>query len=378
MGAGMTKFSSEEVISIASRFESGDRAYAMADEYNCGVSAIYRAIRSQGVRVGRGLPVRDDAFTTMSPEVAYWIGFLLADGNVHHDKRTGRAGRISLALSPIDEAHVLRFGTFINYVGAIERRPTYTRIAFTSRRIAADLASYGVVPKKSLIASVDPRLAEDRDFWRGMVDGDGSVALGSDGYARLMLCGTEAVCEAFRRYITSRIATRSRVRKLEGRQVWAIEVHGNGAAVIVRLLYDGAAVALPRKASIASQIPSVSPRFSLERGPLRPPRRYPKPRSIGDRGVAALRHMMSGEEAVVSGLSAWVDAERFAVSTIYKLLAVTALTDVSDEGGLCRYAINSTGRAILSRPQLADEIAVALCAGRNFTIRDNQIREIDT
>ena len=99
---------------------------------------------------------------------------------------------------------------------------------------------------------------------------------------------------------------------------------------------------------------------------------------LTDRCLYALRLMRdTGEEIVQDGLAVYVGEEAFGVRTVTALLRVMAIKDVSDVKGLRRYVINDAGLGILERPVLADEITAAFIAGRNFTIRDNRVEEID-
>ena len=63
--------------------------------------------------------VNDHVFDTIdTEEKAYWLGFLYADGNVHH---TNNSWRIELTLQEQDLEHVQKFGKFVS----CEKEPKY-------------------------------------------------------------------------------------------------------------------------------------------------------------------------------------------------------------------------------------------------------------
>lgn len=98
---------------------------------------------------------------------------------------------------------------------------------------------------------------------------------------------------------------------------------------------------------------------------------------LSDRCLYALRLMRDNdEEMVADGIHVWIGGERFSWRTAGDLRADMSVTDTSDGAGLRRFVINSTGRAILERPELADEITVALLSGEPFTIRGDRIELI--
>lgn len=97
---------------------------------------------------------------------------------------------------------------------------------------------------------------------------------------------------------------------------------------------------------------------------------------LSRRATEALRLMRdTGEELVAEGLVVWIGEERFSARTRLALLEAMAISDVShtSDRSFRRYIVNSTGRAILERPELADEIKIALAKGEPFTIRDNRV-----
>lgn len=111
-----------------------------------------------------------------SEEKAYFLGLLIADGNVFKDN-TGRQASISITLDLEDEYMLLKFkevlqaNTNIGYDGR-----GCGQIAVRSDIMANDLQQYGVVPRKSLLTYL-PNI-EDKymnHLMRGILDGDGSI-----------------------------------------------------------------------------------------------------------------------------------------------------------------------------------------------------------
>lgn len=77
-------------------------------------------------------------------------------------------------------------------------------------------------------------------------------------------------------------------------------------------------------------------------------------------------------EIVVDG-TAWVGYTQIHRSTVTELLRIMAVSDTGEGNGIERYRLNGTGRAILARPAIEDEIRAAMLAGGSFSIVDNKV-----
>jgi len=123
--------------------------------------------------------VRHDAFDEISQDAAYWIGFLFADGSVSSD---GQSGRVSVRVSERDRNQLVKFRTFLgsthkvgnapagNY-GGYRSKPS-VRISIPSVRLSQQLLSLGRYQ-----GPINDLLIQSSDFWRGVVDGDGSLGI---------------------------------------------------------------------------------------------------------------------------------------------------------------------------------------------------------
>ena len=88
--------------------------------------------------------------TINSEEKAYFLGLLIADGNVFKDA-TGRQASISITLDLEDEYMLLKFKEVLNAntnIGYDGRG--CGQIAVRSNLMPMDLEQYGVIPRKSL------------------------------------------------------------------------------------------------------------------------------------------------------------------------------------------------------------------------------------
>lgn len=112
-------------------------------------------------------------FKEITKESAYWIGFIAADGCVD-DK-----GRVRIGLQKSDINHLRKFAKFIGSDHKIsEDKEKRCDIEFTCREMVADLAQYGIVPRKSVTYHPgDLKIYEKylREFFRGWFDGDGTI-----------------------------------------------------------------------------------------------------------------------------------------------------------------------------------------------------------
>ena len=74
----------------------------------------------------------------------------------------------------------------------------------SSRRIVDDLGRHGVVPRKTLAGvPASDALAAHPDFWRGMIDGDGTVGLARGKYGPVLsLCGSPAIMAQFADFLS--------------------------------------------------------------------------------------------------------------------------------------------------------------------------------
>jgi hypothetical protein len=120
-----------------------------------------------------------------SPEKAYWLGYLYADGWVSY--RSGKPKEIGLACHPEDAYHLHKFREAIAYWGTIVTRTNKsslgknpTRLStfrVTQQLFALYTVKAGVVQRKSNCLALTPAcLTFPSHFVRGYFDGDGSLS----------------------------------------------------------------------------------------------------------------------------------------------------------------------------------------------------------
>lgn len=139
-------------------------------------------------------------------ENAYFLGLLIADGNVFKDN-TGRQASISITLDLEDEYMLLKFKEILNAntnIGYDGRG--CGQIAVRSNIMAKDLEQYGVVPRKSALTYL-PQIDDTymNHLIRGIFDGDGSIRAietkQNNRFAHyISFCGTHQLMEDISNY----------------------------------------------------------------------------------------------------------------------------------------------------------------------------------
>jgi hypothetical protein len=196
-------------------------------------------------------------------ESAYWIGILMADGSISEIKTHANGGitpYVVLKLQIKDIDHLKKFKVFVGSDHPIsiytdKREKVSCRVGFSARKMAYKLAEYGVTPRKSLIAEIKGGLEHNRDFWRGVVDGDRYLSKG--GRPVLNLLGSERLIAQFKSFIENALGKPIPAKSVKKGSIYSIT--GHTALQVVKTLYYQCFIALKRKLERAQLMLSKLP-----------------------------------------------------------------------------------------------------------------------
>jgi transposase-like protein len=238
-------------------------------------NALYRALERLGIAERLGMERHriignEAAFEHAegNPVAAYWVGLLMADGSIRAKMDKGLG--LCLSLSGDDGGHVRELAAWLEWPGGVREYPeskfrqngkTYsknrrTEFVATSIKMAADLAAYGVVIRKTKTARAE-RLAGSRDFWRGVACGDGGISIGQGNRIQFFLCGTHALMEQFANFVSDRLGFRPSVYRRSA-CLSVVQAKTRPAVQIIRLLFQEGDVALHRKAELARRVQEIT------------------------------------------------------------------------------------------------------------------------
>ena len=217
--------------------------------YGIDRTRVWQIVKQKRVPVTR-ITCDDSVFDEINEESAYWIGFLTADGNVSDNDY------IAICLQIQDIDHLKKFKKFLKTNAKItvnmNRKFPCCSISIHSKKIADRLSDFGIVPRKTHISYCPEELKNDRDYWRGLIDGDGCIHDGR--YPSLHLYGTEDICQSFKEYCYWIVNTNALVHHRRN-TTYYLKIEGNKfTPKLIADLYHNASVYLDRKQDKASFI----------------------------------------------------------------------------------------------------------------------------
>jgi len=230
--------------------------------------AIRYALRKVG-RVGksyrenRGYIINELCFDEINEESAYWIGFLMADGYISSAKNCVR-----LDLQQGDYKHIEKFKKFVGgnqKIYYIDRKSTpnsnkvfkHAVFCFNSSHIVNVLTKYHFDSNKTLTAKTHNIFINNRDYFRGLIDGDGCLVMYRQGkYVKfqITLTGTLEICQSFNEFVHRIINDLPNTTIKKRKNIYEIVYSGRSAIKIIDLLYNNANIFLNRKKKIADRI----------------------------------------------------------------------------------------------------------------------------
>lgn len=155
---------------------------------------------------------KEHAFNAWSNEMAYWLGFFAADGNVPK-----KSNYINITLKYSDRDHLVKFKNFLGLREGFLRETkttvnnkefTQARLSFTSKVVKERLISLGIIPSKSQFDIDFTQYVPFEymtPFLLGYFDGDGSY-LGMNSDTRtigIAYCGSYSFIKSVRDYFVT-------------------------------------------------------------------------------------------------------------------------------------------------------------------------------
>lgn len=142
-------------------------------------------------------------FEKWSPEVAYVVGFFLADGCVEP-----HLNRISIELSMNDYDHLMNIKKLMKCENPICLKKTRNSCALYihNKKMVQDIMSKGVLPNKTTRTRI-PDVPEEymRDFIRGNFDGDGSIWVKTINNANIQFLGSFKFIKDLHTYLYNKL-----------------------------------------------------------------------------------------------------------------------------------------------------------------------------
>jgi hypothetical protein len=242
-------------------YQQGLDAPEIGRQLSCHPSSVYNVLKELGIdrrqRIPCGNPGYFDRIDT--PDKAYWLGFIGADGCV--TGFTSGNPRLAIKLARKDRSHLVLLHKALGANRPIRDhdemslgkfRPCSTLTVY-SPPLAEALVGHGITPRKS--ATLQPWEGPSHlmpHYWRGLVDGDGSITV-NDAGVYVSLVGSQAVARAFLAWARTACGSNSTARQGKpGSSYWVVQV--GGTRLVLRLLaalYDDAPTALARKKTLA-------------------------------------------------------------------------------------------------------------------------------
>lgn len=213
------------------------------------------------------------------PNMAYIFGFFQTDG--HLSENTRNRGRLSLELNAEDR-HILEDISKALHVRTTLKdrtRDTNFKDGYESTVLKLfdwdtreQLKALGLpVGKKSAIVTPPSVAFSERDYFRGLIDGDGSLGFTRTELPFVSFCTkSPSLCKALLDCIFKVTGQRKIVNPNARDKMYNITLFRESAQVFANYLYEGAELALNRKRAAAANIqrwvrPNDMPKVEFQR-----------------------------------------------------------------------------------------------------------------
>ena len=194
---GIEHLNEEEIISL---YKSGISSSIIAEKYNVTIHTITNLLEKNGIQrnnIYHNLNLIEDYWENIdTKDKAYFLGFLITDGNV-----IGNAVRLSLHIRDKEILEIFSQVTR-NDNKLYEDKRNCVSFGVKRKKWVDDLSKYGVIPNKTLTVTM-PLLQDDLmpHLLRGLIDGDGWIS----NKGKIGFCGNKETVTQVRNYLVNKL-----------------------------------------------------------------------------------------------------------------------------------------------------------------------------
>jgi hypothetical protein len=207
--------------------------------------------------------MKEENLTLENPFYAYLFGLIQTDGHLYQNSRN--RGRLSIEVSKRDEELLFELQKCLPFHSSISGRTRKTNFKneyvsviwnVFDKRFRDFLESNGLNNgRKYKTISIPPCKFSEIDYFRGLIDGDGSLGLTSNGFPFLSFITASSEMSVkylqFLESITGKMKT-SQMNKRDN--VFNIAIYKEDAQKVVQKLYYPNCLCLPRKFLKANEV----------------------------------------------------------------------------------------------------------------------------
>lgn len=217
------------------------------------------------------------------PEHAYLFGFIQSDGHLSLDTRHPHKGKLQIELSARDSELLAKIQEIIPVKTTITSRvrvtnfskgemvQTFTLLAY-DMKFRQELEFLGV-PRGKKSKEIAPPLSNfsEGDYYRGIIDGDGSLGLTSKNYPFVSLVtASDPLKEGYLGFIKKVTGEDLQVTRNKRDGVYNIMVTREASQTLTKALYYEGCISLDRKKNKAEDVlrwerPMYTPKISYTR-----------------------------------------------------------------------------------------------------------------
>jgi hypothetical protein len=246
---------------IFNKYLKGETTTFLSKQYDCSKDKILCVLKNNNIKTRtrseqkRKYKLDEDSFKNLNENSLYWLGFIAADGNLYINPRGNKV--VQFGLHQKDEEHLNKLKIFLKtnkpiyyYESKRKYKDNYittpeVKFNINSSIIFEDICRYGIMPKKTFKLEINDILI-NRDFFRGLFDGDGSIFSNNKG-KDLVIClnGIEQVLKVFCDFIKKEINLDLNI--FPSKSICRTRAYGKKALDILDLLYGDSSIYLDRK-----------------------------------------------------------------------------------------------------------------------------------
>jgi hypothetical protein len=199
-----------------------------------------------------------DPNTVLSPIESYLLGLLQTDGHF-----TGRCFRIEVSAKDEDIIHKVN-EYFENKCHVYKRIRTtnfkgdYSSISLTinDKAFVAKMAPFIPAGKKSsLVAAPKGIQYSEKDYWRGVMDGDGSLGIKKDGSTFIsIVTASEQLYLDYKDFLSTTIGVDINCNRNKRDNIYNLTLINYSAFMLTKLLYNDCHISINRKQHLASAV----------------------------------------------------------------------------------------------------------------------------